>query len=352
MPDLHFLQRCAELAGLGDGRVKDNPRVGAVLVYEGRIIGEGYHQRAGQAHAEVNCLKNVRQADRRLVPAATLFISLEPCCIAGRTGACTDLIRREGIKTVVFAQRDPTPGVAGNSVEILREAGITVREYPDFLPTMAANAHRLILTTKDRPRVVLKYAQSADGFLRPADRKQAYWITNPVSRRLVHRWRANTMAIIVGGRTVVDDNPSLKTRLFPGPSARPVVIDPRDRISGKEQLFSREGTKTLLFSGTNRPEVNAEITVVGQELDKAALTQVLSKLKEHRLGEVTVEGGAALLNAFIDANLWDEARVFTGPARFGDGVRSPVLPANASLTLEERIQGDVLNWFENPTPAG
>jgi diaminohydroxyphosphoribosylaminopyrimidine deaminase/5-amino-6-(5-phosphoribosylamino)uracil reductase len=351
MPDFHFLQRCAELAQLGDSRVKNNPRVGAVLVYDGRIIGEGYHQQAGQAHAEVNCLASVRVADRRLIPDAILFISLEPCCISGRTGACTDLIQREGIKTVVFAQRDPTPGVAGNSVAVLRAAGITVREYPDFMPTLAVNAHRLILTTKDRPRIVLKYAQSADGFLRPADRKQAYWITNSISRRLVHRWRANTMAVVVGGRTVVDDNPSLKTRLFPGPSAQPVVIDPRNRVSGKEQLFSEEGRPTLLFSGTQRPEVNADSTVIGPELDKAALTQVLSKLKEHRLGEVTVEGGAALLNAFIDANLWDEARVFTGPIRFGDGVRSPVLPAAALLTAEERIQGDVLRWFENPTPA-
>ncbi len=350
MPDHHYLQRCADLAALGDGKVKDNPRVGAVLVYEGRIIGEGYHQCAGKGHAEVNCLASVQEADRRLIPAATLFISLEPCCISGRTGACTDLIRQQKIKTVVFAQRDPTPGVAGNSVEILRKAGITVREYPDFAPTLAVNAHRLVLTTKNRPRIVLKYAQSADGFLRPADRKQSYWITNPVSRRLVHRWRANTMAIIVGGRTVVDDNPSLKTRLFPGPSARPVVIDPRDRVSGKEQLFSGESKHTLLFSGTARPEINADNVVIGTALNYAALTQVLSKLKEQRLGEVTVEGGAALLGAFINTGLWEEARVFTGSVRFGDGVRSPNLPATAALIAEEKIQNDKLSWFENAAP--
>lgn len=351
MSDSQYLQRCADLAGLGDGRVMDNPRVGAVLVYDGRIIGEGYHHQAGQAHAEVNCLASVRPADRRLVPSATLFISLEPCCITGRTGACTDLISEEGIKTVVFAQRDTTPGVAGKSIELLRKAGVTVREYPDFSQTLVVNAHRHVLTTKNRPRILLKYAQSADGFLRPADRKQSYWITNDVSRRLVHRWRANTMAIIVGGRTVVDDNPSLSTRLFPGPTPRSVVIDPRDRVTGKEQLFYREEEHTLLFSGTPRPGINADNVVIGKELNQAALTQVLGKLKEQRLGEVTVEGGAALLNAFINAGLWDEARVFTGPVRFGAGTPSPTLPATALLLSQERIQDDTLNRFKNPSPG-
>jgi diaminohydroxyphosphoribosylaminopyrimidine deaminase/5-amino-6-(5-phosphoribosylamino)uracil reductase len=347
MSDIRYLKRCADLAKQGDGRVKDNPRVGAVLVYDGRIIGEGYHQQAGHAHAEVNCLASVREADRKLVSRATLFISLEPCCITGRTGACTDLIQGEGIKTVVVAQRDTTPGVAGRSVEILRSEGITVREYPDFLPTMVANAHRHMLTTKDRPRIVLKYAQSADGFLRPADYKQPYWITSAISRRLVHRWRANTMAVVVGGRTVVDDNPSLATRLFPGPSPRPVIIDPRDRVTGKEQLFDGVGERAMLFSGTARPGLNADSIVIGKALNKAALTQVLSALKEQRLGEVTVEGGASLLTAFIDAGLWDEARVFTGAVRFGEGMRAPSLPVSAVLVGEEQILNDTLAWYKN-----
>jgi len=345
--DCHFLYRCAHLAGLGDGRVLDNPRVGAVLVYHGRIIGEGYHRRAGQAHAEVNCLASVKAADRGFIPLSTLFISLEPCCITGRTGACTDLIRREGIKTVVFAQRDTTPGVSGHSVDILRGAGITVREYPDFEPTLAVNAHRYLLTTQGRPRIVLKYARSADGFLRPEDRRQSYWITNDISRRLVHRWRANTMAIVVGGRTVVDDNPSLTTRLFPGPDPRPVVIDPRDRVSGREQLFDGQRRKTMLFSGTARPDIDADNIVVGPELDKAALTQVLSGLKEQRLGEVTVEGGASILNAFIKAGLWDEARVFTGAVRFGSGVPAPVLPLTADLVGQEDLLDDRLEFYVN-----
>ncbi len=345
--DHNYLHRCATLAALADSRVMDNPRVGAVLVHNDRIIGEGFHQVAGQGHAEVNCLASVRKEDRQLIPEATLYVSLEPCCITGRSGACTTLIQREGIRTVVFAQRDTTPGVDGESVGILEGAGITVREYPDFAPTLAVNAHRHVLTTKDRPRVVLKYAQSADGFLRPADRDESYWITNAISRRLVHRWRANTMAIIVGGRTVEDDDPSLTTRLFPGPNPRAVVIDPRNRVKGTEKLFNGVGERPLLFAGSKRPEINAEVIVMGSELNKAALTQVLSELKSRRYGEVIVEGGAALLNAFIEAGFWEEARVFSGTIRFGTGVAAPVLPTNSELVRQEDVRGDLLCVYRN-----
>lgn len=343
--DEQFLPRCAHLAGLADSRVRDNPRVGAVLVHQGRIIGEGYHRQAGQAHAEVNCLASVAAADRPLIPEATLYVSLEPCCITGRTGACTDLIRREGIRTVVFAQRDTTPGVNGESVAILHQAGVAVREYPDFAPTLVANAHRHILTTLGRPRIVLKYAQSADGFLRPEDRTQPYWITGPLSRRLVHRWRANIPAILVGGRTVVDDDPALTTRLFPGPDPRPVIIDLRDRCTGKERLFSGAGQRPLLFSGVPRPEIKVKNIVLGPELDQAALTQVLGELKEQRYGEVLVEGGAYLLNTFIRTGLWDEARVFTGQGRLGAGLAAPQLPVAARLDKTEAVGDDLLRVF-------
>lgn len=336
---------------LGDGRVRDNPRVGAVLVHQDRIIGEGYHRIAGQAHAEVNCLASVRSEDRALVAESTLYISLEPCCITGRSGACTEVIRREGIKTVVFAQRDPTPGVAGRSVGILEQAGITVREYPDFALTKIPNAHRHTLVTRQRPYVILKYARSADGNLRPADRQAAYWITHPLSRRLVHRWRANTSAILVGGRTVVEDDPSLNTRLFPGPPPRPVVVDLRNRCTGKEKLFGDGGVRPLVFAAAARPELNAEVIVMGNELNKSALTQVLGTLKEQRMGEVTVEGGAALLAQFLAAGLWDEARVFTGQARFGDGVPAPRLPGDAVLVREKKVGTDQLQVFRNARPA-
>ncbi len=348
--DIAYLRRCAHLAGLADSRVRDNPRVGAVLVYQHRIIGEGYHQRAGEAHAEVNCLASVAAKDRASIPLATLYISLEPCCITGRTGACTDLIRREGISTVVFAQRDTTPGVDGQSVALLTRAGITVREYPDFAPTLAVNAHRRVLTTMGRPRIILKYAQSADGLLRPANRREKYWITGPVSRRLVHRWRADTAAVLIGGRTVVEDDPALTTRLFPGPDPRPVIIDLRDRCTGKEKIFQTRGKGPLLFTGTDRQDIAAEKIVLGPDLNKAALTQVLTKLKEQRYGEVTVEGGAGLLRAFLSAGYWDEARIFTGRVRFGQGVAAPSLPAGCQAVQRSTIGDDLLEVFINPAP--
>lgn len=336
---------------LGDGRVRDNPRVGAVLVHGDRIIGEGYHRIAGQGHAEVNCLASVRAEDRGLIPESTLYVSLEPCCIAGRSGACTTSIQRENIKTVVFAQRDPTPGVAGESVQIMQKAGIVVREYPDFEATKRPNKHRHTLVTLQRPYVTLKYARSTDGFIRPADREAAYWITDPLSRCLVHRWRAKTSAILVGGRTVVEDNPSLNTRLFPGPDPRPVIVDLRNRCTGKEKLFDGSGEAPLVFASRLRPELSGEVVVMDESLNKAALTQVLNKLVEQRLGNVTIEGGATLLNAFIAAGFWDEARVFTGTIRFGSGLPAPHLPDYAALIEKKMVGTDRLEVFENPNPV-
>lgn len=155
------------------------------------------------------------------------------------------------------------------------------------------------------------------------------------------------MAIIVGGRTVVDDDPSLTTRLFPGPNPRAVVIDPRNRVRGTERLFNGVGERPLLFAGSERPAINAEVIVMGSELNKAALTQVLGELKSRRYGEVTVEGGAALLNAFIEAGLWEEARVFTGSIRFGTGVKAPLLPPNSERVLREDVRGDLLRVYRN-----
>lgn len=352
LSDPIYLQRCAQLAALGTGMVLDNPRVGAILVVGNQVIGEGYHQRAGQAHAEVNCLASVRAEDRHLIAQATLYISLEPCCISGRTGACTDVIQRNGIKTVVFAQRDTTPGVDGQSVEILRKAGVTVREYPDFQPTLEVNAHRRVLTLANRPRITLKYAQSADGFIRPADRTKSYWITSAISRRLTHRWRANTSAIIVGAKTVIEDNPALTTRLFPGPDPVSVVLDPRNRLSGKEQLFTAGRVRPLVFASAERSDLAADVVVVPAALDGGALTQVLRELVRRRLGQVTVEGGAAVLAAFIASGFWDEAKVFTGEVRFGAGLPSPPLGPSAVLLSTEQISNDRLEIYQNSDSKG
>ncbi|MEO0734907.1 MAG: bifunctional diaminohydroxyphosphoribosylaminopyrimidine deaminase/5-amino-6-(5-phosphoribosylamino)uracil reductase RibD [Bacteroidota bacterium] len=347
MFNLSYLSRCAHLADLGDGRVLDNPRVGAVLVHRGRIIGEGYHRQAGTAHAEVNCLRSVRSLDRPLIKQSTLYISLEPCYVTGRTGACVDVIKREGIPRVVFAQRDTTEGAGGHSTELLRAAGVEVIEYPDFAPTLAPNAHRRVLTLQQRPYVILKWAQSADGFLRPEDRKADYWITNPISRRLVHRWRAQTSAIVVGARTVIEDNPSLTTRLFPGPDPRRVVIDLRHRCEGREKIFTDGGEIPLLFAAEERPGFPAEVIVLPTSELAAALPLVLQALYERRYGQITVEGGATVLQAFLDTNTWEEARVFTGAKALGIGLSAPIRASKPTTT--RTIGTDYLQSWRNPS---
>ncbi|WP_157976135.1 bifunctional diaminohydroxyphosphoribosylaminopyrimidine deaminase/5-amino-6-(5-phosphoribosylamino)uracil reductase RibD [Lewinella sp. IMCC34191] len=347
MKNIDILARTAQLARLADSKVADNPRVGAVLLHDGRIIGEGYHHEAGEAHAEVNCLASVREEDRNLVADSTLFVSLEPCCIKGRTPACTGLILKEQIRKVVFAQRDTSDEVSGRGAGILREAGVRVKEYPDFAPTEATNANRFIFTTEQRPYVLLKYAQSVDGFLRPRDRGKKYWITNDISRRLVHRWRTNTNAIIVGARTIIEDNPKLNSRLFPGPDPRPVIIDLRDRLTGKEAIFG-SGQKPLVFTGRKPAKLKAEtIEIKDKELNKKAMKKIMRKLHALKFGHVTVEGGAATLTAFLQFGFWDEACIFTGTPRFGRGLAAPELPPSAELISTEYIGTDRLERYRH-----
>ncbi len=349
MKNTDILGRTAQLANLADSRVLDNPRVGAVLVHEGRVIGEGYHQVAGEAHAEVNCLDSVREEDRELIPASTLFVSLEPCCIKGRTPACTGLILKEHVRKVVFAQRDTTDEVSGRSASILREAGVRVKEYPDYSPTESTNRNRMIFTTEQRPFVLLKFARSADGFLRPKDRSKKYWITNDISRRLVHRWRTNTNAVIVGARTVIEDQPRLSARFFPGPDPRPVIIDLRDRLSGRESIFSAGGVKPLVFTGRKPAKLRADtVEIKDKELSRKVLKKVLRKLHELKFSHVTVEGGATILEAFLTYGLWDEARVFTGPGRFGQGLAAPDVPVLARHITQEEIGTDRLDVYRRP----
>jgi len=316
-------------------------------VYNGRIIGEGYHQKAGQAHAEVHCLQSVNPRDRRFIPAATLYVSLEPCCIIGKTGACSTLIINNKIRTVVIAQRDGTPGVAGDSIRILREAGVTVREYPNFTATWPAYQFRHTLVTEGIPYVTLKFAQSRDGFLRPAERNSEYWITNSISRRLVHQWRSKETGIIVGARTVLDDDPSLTTRLWPGPDPVPIVVDPRGRLSGKEKVF-RGPVVPVLFTSAKLEAPRVDVVSIPNNLNTETLLYILQQLAARRMANVTVEGGGALLSAFLTSGLWKEARVFTGRPIYKDGLTSPdPLQYGGEVVQETRIGSDKLVCYLN-----
>lgn len=340
--DLHYLQRCVDLAQLADASVSPNPRVGAVLVHQGRILGEGYHQRHGQAHAEVNCLASVAKADRHLIPQATLYVSLEPCCIFGRTPPCTNLILANKIPTVVISQLDQTAEVAGRGVALLEAAGVVVRQYPQFEAAARLVAPRQIFATQQRPFVLLKYAQSADGFLAP-EGQSPYWITQPISRRTTHYWRSRTAAILVGGATIIADNPSLNSRYYPGPSPEIVILDPNNRIQHSQyRLFENTSIhrKPLLFQQHPYPSLAAAETIAldpaswanltasppSPSLAKQLLAPLLTILHQRNINHLTVEGGAWVLSLFLQAGLWDEARVFTSTTTyFQRGLTAPQL---------------------------
>ncbi len=209
-----YVQRCFDMAVLGVDKVSPNPMVGAILVHKNRIIGEGYHEKFGQAHAEVNALRNVEPSDKKYISSSTLYVSLEPCCIHGNTPPCTDLIIKNGIPEVVISCLDQTPKVAGEGVGKLKRSGINVFEGLLKQKGERLSNIRNTFVTEERPYIILKYAQSLDGFIGKPDRQ--VWLTNSVSKRLVHKWRQEADAIIVGTNTALIDNPKLTTRYFSG----------------------------------------------------------------------------------------------------------------------------------------
>ncbi|PHI19489.1 riboflavin biosynthesis protein RibD [Lewinellaceae bacterium SD302] len=361
----HFLQRCCDLALLPSAAVSPNPRVGAVLVHRGRIIGEGYHKKHGSAHAEVNCLASVRPEDRHLITDSTIYVSLEPCCIFGRTPPCTNLIIEHKIPRVVVGQRDRTAEVSGRGIQLLLEAGVEVKEFPDFKPAATIAQPRQLFAAKQRPFVLLKYARSADGFLAPADQK-SYWITGLVSRRLVHFWRARTKAILIGAGTLLADDPRLNLRYYPGEDPLAVIVDPKGKVKGKNfRLLERRGDlKPILiqplgagenlafeqhfvnFGYQTRPARRqvGRGSSVGNEYDPQFINDILAILHAKNFNHITVEGGGWLLKKFFASQQWDEARVFTQSGLvYGAGVRAP-LPLGR-LADQEKIQNDLLQRF-------
>ncbi len=339
-----YLRRCFDLARLGAGNVSPNPMVGAVLVHEGRIIGEGFHQQYGQAHAEVNAVNSVRPEDRPLLSQSTLYVSLEPCCIFGKTPPCTDLILQHRIPKVVISCLDQTPGVAGKGVNILRAAGVEV--ITGVLETEGKHlvAIRNTFVTAHRPYIILKFAKTKDHFMATEDGHQ-FWITNARSKRLVHRWRSEIDAILVGTRTAQSDNPELTTRHYFGKSPLRVVLDRDLRLSDQLRMFNGE-TPTVVFTQSHSfvPQKNLEYIPVS--FDSDLVPTILTHLAERKCTSLMVEGGARVLQSFLDAGLWEEARVFTGNRYLLRGIPAPVIPAAPAFT--QRLADDSLEVFFNP----
>jgi diaminohydroxyphosphoribosylaminopyrimidine deaminase/5-amino-6-(5-phosphoribosylamino)uracil reductase len=339
----HFIQRCFDLAALGKQHTAPNPSVGAVLVYQDKIIGEGYHQKYGEAHAEVNAVNSVRASERHLISQSTLYVSLEPCNIQGNTPPCTRLITREKIPRVVISYIDHTPGVDGEGIQYLRSQGVEVITGVLERQGIELNAPRNTFVQKNRPYIILKYAQSANGIFAPLKDRQL-WLTNQYSKRLVHRWRSETQAILVGQNTVSIDNPRLNNRLYYGPSPLRVVLGEPDAIPNDSHVLE-ERAPTLFFTTSPSRSVNSNTETIQCPAGKALIPCLLKNLAGRKISTLLVEGGIHTLNQFIQQQWWDEARVFIAPVYLNEGRAAPTL--DAPLRSTHQLDTDQLLIFKN-----
>ena len=312
-----FMQRCLTLAQKGLGLTYPNPLVGCVIVHKGKIIGEGWHRKAGEAHAEVNAIENVR--DKSLLSNSTLYVNLEPCNHHGRTPPCAHRIVAEGIPEVVVGCLDPFEKVNGHGIATLKKSG--VRVITDILEQEAKHLNRRFFTfhRSQRPYLVLKWAESADGFLAPLPNNRSQrapvYLTHRKDQLLVHQWRSEEQAILVGAQTVIDDNPRLTTRWVAGNNPIRIVIDPNHRLSVKEKVFDTQAKSLHL--------THECLKTTPADDYKRILTRVLNLLYEQGIQSVIVEGGKKTLEAFIKFELWDEARIFTAPISLHQGIAAP-----------------------------
>ncbi|MFT4663243.1 MAG: diaminohydroxyphosphoribosylaminopyrimidine deaminase [Polaribacter sp.] len=335
-----YLQRCFDLAQQGVADAPPNPMVGAVLVHQDEIIGEGFHAKFGEGHAEVAALKSVTNANKEKIKKSTLYVSLEPCCIVGNTPACSDLIIRQNIKNIVYSVSDPTPAVNGSSKKILKSAGCTVES--DLLPNIGNNIikTRAVWVNKQRPYIILKYAESADGFIGKRDKQ--VWLSNNISKIVSHKWRSEVSAILVGTNTVKTDDPALTNRLYSGKSPTRIFIDKQLKLTTKLQVFNQE-ENTWVFTEQKAVESKPNLQYIPVEKGKDFITAICQKMHANNKGVLLVEGGQKLLQSFIDADCWDEARIFKTPVVLGTGIAAPRF--SGRMIKQIRLKDNVLQQW-------
>jgi diaminohydroxyphosphoribosylaminopyrimidine deaminase/5-amino-6-(5-phosphoribosylamino)uracil reductase len=313
-----YMRRALELASLGRGRVSPNPMVGCVIVHHGRIIGEGWHQRYGGWHAEANAVELV--VDQSLLSESTAYVTLEPCSHFGKTPPCADLLIRHRLRRVVICNTDSNPLVSGNGIAKLRQAGIEVNTGVLEGEGRALNSRFFTFMEKKRPYIILKWAETADGFIARTN-YDSKWISNPLSRKLVHQWRAEEDAIMVGTRTALHDNPRLNVRDWSGKDPVRVVLDKQLQLAPTLHLFD-QSQSTLCFN-LIKGEKQGRVAYVLLEEGREVVPQVLEGLYQRKLQSLIVEGGSQLLHSFIHQQLWDEIRLFKSRQTFGEGIRAP-----------------------------
>lgn len=338
-----YMQLCLNLAQKGLGKVAPNPMVGSILVYDGKIVAEGYHQQYGGPHAEPNAIK---QLDDELLKKCTLYVTLEPCSHFGKTPPCADLIVSKKIPKVIVGCLDPNPLVAGRGIKKLHDAGIEV-EY-GILEKECRELNKRFFTfqEKKRPYIILKWAQTQDGFIsrKPLpENKEDNWITSIDSKRLVHEWRAQEQAILVGYNTALLDNPLLTTRLVEGENPTRIVIDKRLELSKDLNIFNG-AAKTIVFNGIKESEVG---NIRYAQIDMANMVdELLHECYLLNISSIIIEGGSNTINEFIKKDLWDEARVFVNPnLKFHHGVPAPQIDIHHIKS--ENIGSDLLYTIIN-----
>ena len=327
-----YMRRCLELARKGLGMTKANPLVGAVIVHGDRIIGEGYHHEFGGPHAEVNAMRSVK--DPSLLPESTLYCNLEPCSHHGKTPPCSMLIQQKGLKRVVISNGDPFPSVNGKGIKQMEEAGIEVEVGCLEEEVKHLNRRFLHYINYRRPYVILKWAQTADGFIdmerEPGDQEGPRWISNEVSRTLAHKWRSEESAIMVGTNTILSDNPSLTVRRWAGENPVRITLDRNGRLPDRAHIF--DGThETIVFTGVQR-NYKGKIQLVHAD-PSYEMVDVMEELYDRQIVSVFVEGGAELHKTFLESGLWDEARVFTARMQFSQGVLAPEIQPKPDETV-------------------
>jgi len=333
------MYRCLELARLAEGFTAPNPLVGAVLVYNGRIIGEGYHEQFGGPHAEVNCIQSVKAADRQFVAQSTLYVSLEPCAHFGKTPPCADLVIRHKIPKCVIGCRDPFPDVDGKGIEKLRTAGIET--IVGVLEQQCKEVNRRFFTfhQKKRPYIILKWAQTANKKI-AASSGERLLISNEYSNRLVHLWRSREAGILVGTNTALFDDPQLSNRHWPGPSPVRMVLDKHLRLPDNLRLLKDPDTIVFTEKRESRHyQLPDQGTIVQRMSDSMFQLKIIS---------VLVEGGSQLLQSFIDEGLWDEARVITNTTlEIDEGLDAPVLKEEKPIKTELLMSDSITTYYHN-----
>ncbi len=342
-----YIKRCLELAKNGFGFTYPNPMVGSVIVYKDRIIGEGWHQKAGEPHAEVNAINAVK--DKSLLKEATLYVNLEPCSHYGKTPPCAELIVKYQIPNVVIGALDTNPKVSGKGVLHLIDNGCEV--FVGILEQACLDLNKRFYTFHNlkRPYIILKWAASADGFIAKRQineqEREPFFITNNQSLQLVHLWRAQEAAILVGTNTAVADNPKLDVRQMNGLNPIRVVLDRLLRIPKQSYLFDKT-VKTIVITDSKSDFSKNETNLLFEPIDfgKNVPRQICEVLYKHEIQSVIIEGGSQILQSFIDADLWDEARIFKGEINLVEGVKAPQL--NGTLISTQKILNDQLSIFK------